>query len=77
MPPEPAQIRGNPHAQQALTQGSFANGNNQLVNVGQITTNSADQQVSLPTAGLLVSLYSLGVANGAPVLTPLTRRVPR
>ena len=34
-------------------------------------------QVSLPSAGLLVSLYALGVAIGAPVLTALTGRMPR
>jgi DHA1 family inner membrane transport protein len=33
--------------------------------------------VSVPSAGLLVSLYALGVAIGAPVLTALTGRVPR
>jgi predicted MFS family arabinose efflux permease len=33
--------------------------------------------VSLPSAGLLVSLYALGVAIGAPVLTALTGKVPR
>ena len=31
-----------------------------------------DLNVSLPSAGLLVSLYALGVAIGAPVLTALT-----
>ncbi|MFX9532886.1 MFS transporter, partial [Acinetobacter baumannii] len=38
---------------------------------------AADLGVSLPSAGLLVSLYALGVAIGAPVLTALTGRVPR
>jgi DHA1 family inner membrane transport protein len=33
--------------------------------------------VSLPSAGLLVSLYALGVAVGAPVLTALTGKLPR
>ena len=33
--------------------------------------------ISLPSAGLLVSIYALGVAIGAPVLTALTGRMPR
>ncbi|NYB79101.1 MAG: MFS transporter, partial [Stenotrophomonas maltophilia] len=49
----------------------------EFVIVGLIPTIAADLQVSLPSAGLLVSLYALGVAIGAPVLTALTGRVPR
>ncbi|NQD94314.1 MFS transporter, partial [Pseudomonas sp. CrR25] len=45
--------------------------------VGLIPTMAADLGVSLPSAGLLVSLYALGVAVGAPLLTALTGRVPR
>lgn len=33
--------------------------------------------MSVPSAGLLVSLYARGVAIGAPVLTALTGRIPR
>lgn len=33
--------------------------------------------ISLPSAGMLVSIYALGVAIGAPVLTALTGRLPR
>jgi predicted MFS family arabinose efflux permease len=40
-------------------------------------TISADLGVNLPSAGLLVSLYALGVAVGAPVLTALTGKLPR
>ena len=45
--------------------------------VGLIPTIAASLNVSVPSAGLLVSLYALGVAVGAPVLTALTGRVPR
>ena len=38
---------------------------------------AADLGVSLTSAGLLVSLYALGVAIGAPVLTALTGKLPR
>jgi MFS transporter, DHA1 family, inner membrane transport protein len=45
--------------------------------VGLIPTVAANLGVDLPSAGLLVSLYALGVAVGAPVLTAFTGRLPR
>ncbi|PFL19841.1 MFS sugar transporter, partial [Bacillus thuringiensis] len=38
---------------------------------------SKDLNVSVTTAGLTVSLYALGAAVGAPVLTALTARMSR
>ncbi|RDK08763.1 MFS transporter [Cupriavidus lacunae] len=61
----------------ALTISAFAIGTTEFVIVGLIPTIAADLHVSLPSAGLLVSLYALGVAVGAPVLTALTGRIPR
>lgn len=69
--------RGIPLALLALTLGAYAIGTTEFVIVGLIPTIAADLGVSLPSAGLLVSLYALGVAIGAPVLTALTGRVPR
>ena len=69
--------RGIPLALLALTLGAYAIGTTEFVIVGLIPTIAADLGVSLPSAGLLVSLYALGVAVGAPVLTALTGRVPR
>ncbi|ERE16218.1 MFS transporter [Pseudogulbenkiania ferrooxidans] len=66
-----------PLALLALTIGAFAIGTTEFVIVGLIPTIAADLQVGLPSAGLLVSLYALGVAVGAPLLTALTGRVPR
>ena len=66
-----------PLALWALTLSAFAIGTTEFVIVGLIPTIAASLQVSLPSAGLLVSLYALGVAIGAPVLTALTGRVPR
>lgn len=66
-----------PIALLALTLSAFAIGTTEFVIVGLIPTIASDLQVSLPSAGLLVSLYALGVAVGAPVLTALTGRVPR
>lgn len=56
----------------ALTLSAFAIGTTEFVIVGLIPTIANDLNVSLPSAGLLVSLYALGVAIGAPVLTALT-----
>lgn len=61
----------------ALTLSAFAIGTTEFVIVGLIPTMAADLSVSLPSAGLLVSLYALGVAVGAPVLTALTGNWPR
>ena len=61
----------------ALTISAFAIGTTEFVIVGLIPTIAADLNVSVPSAGLLVSLYALGVAVGAPVLTALTGRMPR
>lgn len=66
-----------PIALLALTLSAFAIGTTEFVIVGLIPTIAADLAVSLPSAGLLVSLYALGVAVGAPVLTALTGKVPR
>ncbi|MGO4157333.1 MFS transporter [Cupriavidus sp. YAF13] len=61
----------------ALTISAFAIGTTEFVIVGLIPTIAADLHITLPSAGLLVSLYALGVAIGAPVLTALTGRLPR
>lgn len=61
-----------PLALLALTLSAFAIGTTEFVIVGLIPSMANDLQVSLPSAGLLVSLYALGVAIGAPVLTALT-----
>ncbi len=61
----------------ALTLSALAIGTTEFVIVGLVPTIAADLGVSLPSAGLLVSLYALGVAVGAPVLTALTGRWDR
>ena len=66
-----------PIALLALTISAFAIGTTEFVIVGLLPTIAADLGVNLPSAGLLVSLYALGVAVGAPVLTALTGKVPR
>ena len=61
----------------ALTLSAFAIGTTEFVIVGLVPTIAQDLGVSLPSAGLLVSLYAAGVAVGAPVLTALTGRFNR
>ncbi|MDN3685134.1 MFS transporter [Vibrio sinaloensis] len=58
-----------------MTLSAFAIGTTEFVIVGLIPTMASDLGVSLPSAGLLVSLYALGVAVGAPVLTALTGKM--
>lgn len=50
-----------PIALLALTLSAFAIGTTEFVIVGLIPTIAADLQVTLPSAGLLVSLYALGL----------------
>lgn len=66
-----------PLALLALTLSAFAIGTTEFVIVGLVPTIAQDLGVSLPSAGLLVSLYAIGVAIGAPVLTALTGRWQR
>ncbi|ALB61752.1 MFS sugar transporter [Cronobacter condimenti 1330] len=66
-----------PLALLALTISAFAIGTTEFVIVGLVPTIAQQLSVTLPSAGLLVSVYALGVAVGAPVLTALTGTMPR
>ena len=61
-----------PLALYALTIGAFGIGVTEFVLMGLLTPVSASLDVSIATAGLLISGYALGVAVGAPFLTALT-----
>ncbi|CAN7419644.1 MFS transporter [Rhizobium sp. LjRoot258] len=61
----------------ALTIAAYAIGTTEFVIVGLLPTVAADLLISLPLAGLIVSVYALGVTFGAPVLTALTGRIER
>ena len=58
-----------PLALWALTLSAFAIGTTEFVIVGLVPTIANDLGVSLPSAGLLVSLYAVGVAIGAPAVS--------
>lgn len=66
-----------PLALWALTLSAYAIGTTEFVIVGLIPTIADSLGVAVPSAGLLVSVYAIGVAVGAPVLTALASRVPR
>lgn len=66
-----------PLALLALTISAFAIGTTEFVIVGLVPTIAEQLAISLPSAGLLISIYALGVAVGAPVLTALTGKLPR
>ena len=60
----------------ALAAGAFGIGTTEFAPMGLLPVIARDLQVSIPTAGLLVTGYALGVVAGAP-LTLVTARVPR
>ncbi len=61
----------------ALTIAAYAIGTTEFVSVGLLPIIADDFSVSLPVAGLIVSIYALGVTFGAPILTALTGRMER
>ncbi|MCW0983788.1 MFS transporter [Agrobacterium sp. BT-220-3] len=61
----------------ALAMGAFSIGVTEFAPMGLLPVMAADLGVSIPTAGLLVSAYAIGVLVGAPVMTLTTARVPR
>ncbi|MER7708101.1 MFS transporter [Kitasatospora sp. NPDC097605] len=66
-----------PLALLALAVGAFGIGTTEFVIMGLLPEIAADYGVSIPTAGLLVTGYALGVVLGAPLLTVLGTRISR
>ncbi|MFE0654492.1 MFS transporter [Streptomyces sp. NPDC059534] len=66
-----------PLALLALAIGAFGIGTTEFVIMGLLPEIAADYGVSIPTAGLLVTGYALGVVVGAPLLTVLGTKVSR
>ena len=61
----------------ALAISAFAIGTTEFVIMGLLPDVARDLAVSIPSAGLLVSGYALGVAVGAPLLAVVTSKMPR
>jgi DHA1 family inner membrane transport protein len=58
----------------ALAIGAFAIGTTEFSPMGMLPVIADGVQVSIPTAGMLVSAYAIGVMLGAPVMTLLFSR---
>ncbi|WP_410639159.1 MFS transporter [Amycolatopsis sp. lyj-346] len=61
----------------ALALGAFGIGLTEFVVVGLLGPLGEDLEVSIPTAGLLVTGYAAAVAIGAPIMTAAGTRLPR
>lgn len=61
----------------ALAVSAFAIGTSEFVVMGLLPQMAGDLGVSIPSAGLLVSGYALGVVIGGPLLAMATARLPR
>ncbi|KGD83832.1 DHA1 family inner membrane transport protein [Pantoea sp. PNA 14-12] len=66
-----------PVALLALALSAFAIGTTEFVIMGLLPEVANDLQVTIPSAGWLISGYALGVAIGAPVMALLTAKLPR
>jgi DHA1 family inner membrane transport protein len=60
-----------------LTFAAFAIGTSEFIIAGILPNLAADFDVSIPTAGLLVTVYATAVAVGGPLLAVVTARLPR
>lgn len=63
-----------PFAIYALSLAAFAIGTAEFIIAGILPPVAADLSVTIPTAGLLVTAYAVGVAIGGPLLTIITAR---
>lgn len=61
----------------SLAISAFAIGTTEFISVGLLPLIAEDLSIPIPTAGLTVSLYALGVTFGAPILTSLTAKMSR
>jgi DHA1 family inner membrane transport protein len=66
-----------PIAVYALALAAFAVGSAEFVISGILPGLATDLSVSIPTAGLLVTAYAIGVAIGGPIITIATARWPQ
>ncbi|MFE2531845.1 MFS transporter [Streptomyces sp. NPDC059371] len=66
-----------PLALLALAIGAFGIGTTEFVIMGVLPEVAGDFGVTIPTAGLLVTGYALGVVIGAPIMTALGTKVSR
>ncbi|MBT2719223.1 MFS transporter [Bacillus sp. ISL-57] len=73
----PKARHGNRFALIALAATFFGVGITEFISIGVLPAVANEFGISVSTAGLIVSMYALGVAVGGPILTSLTAKVPR
>ncbi|KTW13786.1 MFS transporter [Sphingomonas sanguinis] len=61
----------------ALAVGAFGIGVTEFAPMGMLPVIAADLHISIPSAGLLISAYAMGVLIGAPLMTLTTARFNR
>ena len=61
----------------ALAISAFGIGTTEFVIMGLLPDVARDLNVSIPSAGLLITGYALGVAIGAPIMAVMTSKFPR
>jgi DHA1 family inner membrane transport protein len=61
----------------SLVLTAFTIGTAEFVIAGLLPAVSTDLGVSIPTTGFLITAYAIGVAVGGPIVTLLTRSLPR
>jgi DHA1 family inner membrane transport protein len=61
----------------ALAMGGFAIGTTEFVSMGLLPQLAAGVDVSIPTAGYVISAYAIGVVVGAPLIAVFGARLPR
>ena len=64
-------------AELALAVGGFALGTGEFASMGLLPNVARDIDISIPTAGHMISAYALGVVIGAPVIAAIFARVSR
>src|SRR5690625_1427886 len=60
-----------------MSMGAFAIGTTEFASMGLLPQIARDLEVSIPQAGMLITLYALGVVIGAPLVTIAAVRIPR
>ncbi len=73
----PARSRRLPLAVYVLGAAVFALGTSEFMLAGLLPEVADDLDVSIPTAGLLISAFAIGMVVGAPLLAAATQRLPR
>ena len=61
----------------AMALGAFAIGTTEFASMGLLPQIARDLEVSIPQAGMLITLYALGVVIGAPLVTIAAVKMPR